>query len=335
VGSYDRWVIAYGYTPDDARARALARQAADSAHLYGTNAEAGGPGALDPTISVYDLSADPLAWGRERTGLIRGLIAGLPRHVLADNARYHELTVALQSLLAQYAQAVAPAVKYIGGQYINRDHAGDPNGRLPFENVPRARQREALQLLVDRVFAEDALTVPDTVLRRLGSNRWLQDWGSSLSWQGRLDFPFHEQVLAFQSAVLGQLLHPLRLARIRDGETKFGAAGVVTIPELMDRLTQSIWTEAWAAPGRSVAATRRDLQRAHVDQLTALVATPADRTPADARAVARAQLAALDRRLAARLAPPARFDAYTTAHLQETRARITKALEAGLEVERR
>ena len=334
LGSYDLWAITYGYTADDVRAAALAREGADSAHLYGTNAEAGGPGALDPSINIYDLSADPLGWSRERTGMIADLIGSLPRHVLADNVRYNELTVALQALLAQYGQTLVPAVKYIGGQYINRDHSGDPNGRLPFVNVPRAAQRQALQLLVDRVFAEQALAVPPAVLQQLGSNRWLQDWGTPLTWNGRLDFPFHEQVLAFQSAVLAQLLHPLRLARIRDAETKFGAASVVTIPELMAQLSQATFAEVWSAPGRNVAAMRRDLQRAYVDQLTQLVVMPPDRTPADARAVARAELSGLNRRLAARLAPPARYDAYTLAHLQEVRARIQKALDAELEVEK-
>lgn len=335
VGSYDLWAISYSYTPDEARARQLARQVADSAHLFGTNAEAGGPGALDPSINVYDLSSDPLAWARERTGMIRELWGALPRVVLADNVRYHELTVAFQSLMGQYAQAVAPAVKYIGGQYINRDHAGDPNGRPPLENVPLARQREALQLLVDRVFGEQAIAVPRTTLAQLGTNRWIFDWGASTTWNGRLDYPFHEQALGFQSAVLAQTLHPFRLARIRDAETKFGQANVVSIPELMNQLTAAIWSEVSAAPGRNVPALRRDLQRAYIDQLTQLVALPPDRLPADARAVARQQLTNLDRRLAARLQPPARFDGYTTAHLQETRARIRKALEAGLEVERR
>jgi hypothetical protein len=40
----------------------------------------------------------------------------------------------------------------------------------------------------------------------------------------------------------------------------------------------------------------------------------------------------LNRRLAARLQPPATFDAYTTAHLQEMRAWIGKALDAGMNV---
>ncbi len=332
VGSYDLWAISYGYTPDDARAAALAREAADPKHLYGTNAEAGGPGALDPTINVNDLSDDPLAWARERTAIIRGLWATLPQQVLGDNSRYHELTVAYQILLGQYAQAVAPSVKYIGGSAINRDHVGDANGRRPFVNVPRAEQREALTFLTSEVFSERALTVPAEVLQQFGSNRWLQDWNTNTTWNGRLDYPWHEQVAGFQAGALTALLNPFRLARIRDGETRYGAANVVSIPEVMDEVTRAVWSEVWAAPGRNVTALRRDLQRAYVEQFAAILNAPPDRTPADARAVARARLVDLNRRLGARLQPPAAFDAYTTAHLQEMRAWIGKALDAGMDV---
>jgi hypothetical protein len=331
IGSYDRWAISFAYTPDDARAAALARDVADKKHLYGTNAESGGPGALDPSINVYDLSDDPLAWGKERTAIIRGLWPSLPQNVLADNTAYYQLTQGFNQLMNQYAQAVAPAVKYIGGQYINRDHLGDPNGRLPFENVPKARQKEALDFVIASVFAPTAFDLPQSVLAQFGANRWFH-WGTVNTYDGRLDYPFHEQVVGFQSALLNQLLHPFRLSRIRDGETKFGQANVVTIPELYDALTRAIWDESWSAPGKNTSAIRRDLQRVYVDAMTRLVVNSAARTPADARAVARLQLKELNRRITARLAPPASFDAYTRAHLEESKARIEKALEAGLEL---
>ena len=85
IGSYDRWAIAYGYTdvvtgPSASAAkgggataavwtpdveinglRAIASQAADPAHLYGTDEDAGFGGlGLDPTVSRYDQSDDPL-----------------------------------------------------------------------------------------------------------------------------------------------------------------------------------------------------------------------------------------------------------------------------------
>lgn len=333
VGSYDKWAIAFAYTDDPEEARRLARQAADRRHLYGTNAESGGPGALDPSINTFDLGDDPLAWGRERLTLLRSIIQELPSHVLADDESHYSLTLAYQNLMNQYAQAVAPAVKYLGGQYINRDHFGDPNGRAPFEPVPRAKQREALDLLLERVFARAALTAPTDVLRQLGTNRWFH-WGSNTTFNGRLDYPYHEQILAFQTAVMGQMLQPFRLAMIRDGETKFGAANMVTIPEIMTDLTRAVWSEVWVATAvRGADAPRRDLQRAYIDQITQLVVRPAARTPADARAVARRQLRDLDRRLGL-AAQATGLSIYMLAHIDESRARIQKALDAGLEAER-
>jgi hypothetical protein len=333
VGSYDKWAIGYAYVHDPAAAARLARQVADPRHLYGSNPESGGPGALDPTINVFDLSDDPLAWARERTTILRGLFATLPEQALSDNRSYFELSVAFQNLAGLYGQAIAPMVKYLGGQYINRDHVGDPNGRPPFENIPIARQREALQLILDGVFAEDALAVPPAVLQKFGSNRWFH-WGTNTTWGGRIDFPYHEQVLAFQSSVLDALFNPFRLARIRDGETKFGTGQVVTIPELMGGVTRSVWAESWGPTMRNTGAIRRDLQRAHLDDLTQMVVRPADRTPADARSVARMQLRDLDRRLVRAGTAGTALDAYTRAHIDESRARIQKALTAGLEAER-
>jgi len=332
IGSYDRWAISYAYTNDAADAQRIARQAADRKHLYGTNAEAGGAGALDPTINTFDLGEDPLAWGRERSTLVRSIINDLPKHVLTDNASPYEVTSAYGALMAEYARAVVPAVKYIGGAYINRDHAGDPNGRPPFAAIPKAKQREALDLLVDRVFAKNALTVPPAVLQQMGSNRWFH-FGSSTTFNGRLDFPYHEQTLGFQTAVLAQLVQPLRLGMIRDGETRYGAANMVTIPELFATLTRAVWSEVYAPASSNADAVRRDLQRAYLDQMTSLVVRPAPRTPADARAVARRTLRDLDRRLVTASASGT-LNAYTSGHIEESRARIKKALEAGLEAER-
>ena len=127
--------------------------------------------------------------------------------------------------------------------------------------------------------------------------------------------------------MLNQLLNPSRLARMRDGETKFGADEVATIPELMGSLTTAIWSEL----GGTIAADRRDLQRAYLDAMTRLIVKPASGTPADARAVARWELTQLRNRIDS--AQAGASDGYTRAHLFEALARIDKALEAGLEAE--
>ena len=329
VGSSDRWVIAYGYTPDAARAKTIAREAAKPGHAFGTDEDAGGPGAMDPTVSIYDLGADPLAWGQERAALIAGMIPTLPERVLVDDARYVDLTDALQTLLGQYAQAVATGVKYLGGQYTARDHVGDPDGRRPFVPVPRAKQLEALGFLATSGFGERAFEVPREVLAQLGANRW-SHWGENNTFNGRIDYPVHEAVLGAQRSLLMQVTQPLVFARIRDAETKFGAERVVTIPELMSRLTGAVWSEVATGQARSIRAQRRDLQRAWLDRVGELAIGGVERLPADARAVARAELVSLRRRIDARRAAGG-LDAYTRAHLAESSDRIEAILEAGLE----
>jgi hypothetical protein len=331
VGSYDRWAISFGYTHDDARAAEIARKAALPGHAYGTDEDVSGPGALDPTINVYDLGDDPLAWARERAAHITSLWPALPDHVLADNSRYADLTDAFNTLLVQYSRALAIAPKYIGGQFQNRDRVGDPQGRPPFTPVPRAQQREALRFLNDYAFSERAFQVPQGTLAQLGANRW-SHWGASNTFGGRIDFPMHERVLGVQTALLGQLTSPFVFARIRDAEMKFGSRAVLPIPELMEELTRSVWSESWSG-SRNVSAMRRDLQRVYLDRMGEIIATPPARMPADARSVARYRLRDLDGRLQRAVAAGA-LDAYTRAHLMESRQRIAKVMEAGLEVER-
>ena len=323
AGSYDRWAISYAYTRSQEDANDIARGVSDLGHMYGN--ESGGGGALDPTINTWDLGGDPLAWGAERSALIRDLLPRIPEYALQDNSAFVDVTNAYSQLMSEYARAIAPAVKYIGGQYMNRDHVGD--GRDPFVNIPKAKQLEALELLVDRIFAEGALALSPAVLQSFGANGF-EHWGSTRTTSGRYDYPFHARTLELQTSVLDQILNASRLARIRDGETKFGAGQVATIPEIMASLTTAIWSELGVG---TISADRRDLQRTYLDAMARLVVNPRNGTPADARAVARWELAQLRDQIDS--AQSGASDAYTQAHLFEALARIDKTLEAGLEAE--
>jgi hypothetical protein len=330
LGSYDRWAIGYGYSADPARAARLARDAALPGHAFGTDEDSGGPGALDPTVNLFDLGQDPLAWARGRATLIRGIWPQLPRYVLTDNDRYGDLTDAFNQLLNQYARSLAVGVKYIGGQYVNRDRVGDPSGRMPFVAVPPARQREALAFLNEFGFGEGAFNIPQNVLASFGSNRW-NHWGNNNTYgDGRIDYPLAALVLGAQRTLLGQLTAPSTFAKMRDAELRFGAANTLGTPELMGTLTRAVWSEAYA--GRSVSVMRRELQRAYLDRLTEMVARRPEGLPGDARAAARAALVDLRGRISTALAAGG-VDAITRAHLTESRARIDHALEAGLDVE--
>jgi hypothetical protein len=236
----------------------------------------------------------------------------------------------LNLLLNQYARSLAVGVKYIGGQYVNRDRMGDPSGRMPFVVVPPAKQREALAFLNEYGFGEGAFAIPPNVLATLGSNRW-SHWGNNNTYaDGRIDYPFTTLVLGAQRSLLNQLTAPSTFAKMRDAELKFGGRNTLSTTELMGSLTRAVWSEVYA--GRSVTGMRRELQRAYVERLTDIVARRPDGMPGDARAAARAALTEVRGRIATTLAG-GRVDAITRAHLSESKVRIDHALEAGLDVE--
>ncbi len=359
IGTYDRWAIRYGYaalgpaesavatskgsaevTPvwsPDVEVNALRRvaaEAADPSHLYGTDEDAGFGGfGLDPTVSRYDHTDDPLGWARDRVSLINRLFDSLDTRMVAPGEGYARLRGAFTDLLSDRWYAMLVTTKYLGGATTARDHRGDPSARPALATVPAARQRDALAFLTEAAFGEQAYRFRPELLTKLGPDQW-RHWGSNPS-GGRIDFPIHSWAMAQQSALLGQLLDPVVLSRIRDAELRaLEGESIVTIPELFTTLTQAIWAEAAYTAGkattpRNITSVRRDLQRIYLNSLIRMVVGPLPETPEDARTLARATLAdlgaELDRTLLQR---GIALDPYTRAHLVDSRERITQALNA-------
>lgn len=330
VGTSDEWVIAYGYTADADKAAELARLGAEAGHAYGSDEDRGGPGAMDPTVNAWDLGEDPLQWSKDRTTILRGLLSSVADYSLADNSPHADMTAAVQQLIGAYGASMGPAMKYIGGQYVYRDHVGDFNARPPFVPVSRDKQLAALNHVVAQVFESDAFALPDDVLAKMGARRWSQ-WGMSNNINGRIDYPYHEMVNGIQSAVLGWLTNSMRLSRMADAEVKFGSDEVLTLPELFSGLEDAIWEELDSTRMVSFDSTRRNLQRSYVDRLSTLVVDEPRRLPADARSLARHRLRTLKERVDTAIQNNgARYDEYTNAHLQDVSDRASIALEASL-----
>ena len=362
IGSYDTWAIAYGYSETDGGAgaperagkgagsersgwtpdveinalRAIASRAAEPGNLYASDEDAGfGAAGLDPTVSRYDMTDDPLGWARDRVTLIDRLFDSLDTRVVAPGQGYGRLRAAFTDLLSDRWYALLVSTKYLGGATTARDHRGDPDARPALVTVPAGRQREALAFLAEAGFGADAFDFRPELLSRLAPERWMH-WGASPSAQGRADFPLHDWALAQQGSLLNQLLDPVVLARVRDAELRAGPGEeTVGIPELFGTLTHTIWAELGIRPrakqsrARNTGSVRRDVQRLHLNAMVRMVVSPPPGTPEDARALARATLVDLEGRLAHAIDDDrAALDAYTRAHLADSRERIARALDA-------
>jgi hypothetical protein len=334
IGTYDHWAIRYGYatvggdTPDAERpglAR-IAGEAADPDHVYGSDEDAGFAGfGLDPNVTRYDQTTDPLAWAKGQVSLINRLFDSLETRLVAPGDGYPKLRDGFVDLLFQRWVATLYTTKYLSGVYTARDHRGDPNGRPPFTAVPAAKQREALAFIAEAGFGENVYRFRPELLNHLAPARWF-NWGENPFTGGRIDFPLHDWALTFQSILVDLLLDPGVLARIRDNELRAAAGtSVVTIPDVLRTMTNAIWAEAGAA--RNTGSIRRDLQRVYLVELLRMVVNPVPGTPDDARTVARMTLTDLRGRLGRALASSG-LDTYTRAHYADSRARIEQALTA-------
>jgi Met-zincin/Domain of unknown function (DUF5117) len=347
VGDCDLWMIRYGYgssgstdaVVDDAFARKVADESNMAGHEYSTDEDTYPADALDPRTNIFDLGGDPLAFAKERSAYVSALWKSdkfLDR-IVGPEGDYTQLRRATDVLVGQYGISLGLAVKYIGGQYTSRNHRGQPDMKDPLIPVPAAKQREALDFLGERAFAADAFSMDPRLLNSLVNDRW-SHWGMPNNFAPgfRIDYNFNDKAFAIQNALLQRMLAPATLARMR--ETESHTATPFRMSEYFDRMTKMLWGEVGGASPTAFKAlegpgTRREVQRAYVDQLATLVASPAPGTPDDARALARLQLTRIDARAARVLAAGTPLGDYTRAHLLEARARIKRSLEATLETD--
>ncbi|MDH5283532.1 MAG: zinc-dependent metalloprotease, partial [Gemmatimonadota bacterium] len=338
VGSYDTWAIRYGYsviagaeTPADERTalRKIASEAADPLHTYGTDEDNWlGPYAVDPLTNAWELGADPVQWGADRVSLARKVEPSLESRLIPAGNGYQRLRGATISLLFERLSALLPLTKEVGGLYFARDHKGDPSARPPFTPVPAERQRKAVEVITANAFAEDAFKWSPELLNKLAPNR-LSHWGTGYG-ATPVEFAANEYASSVQIILLAELLDQVRLERMINNESRVASGQAYTVAELFPALTTAIWAE-FAADGkaRNAVALRRQLQRAHLDQLSALLlpSRPGAWMVEDARSIARAELQQVDARLA-QAEKAGGLDRMTQAHIAESRASIERTLQA-------
>lgn len=336
VGPYDEWAIEYGYKVSGA-ATPLAekRFLEEIAQKQSTNPELSyapdeDSDDIDPTVNQHDMSSDPLRYSQWQLDNARLMWDRLNKRYPLAGSSYDELSKMFDEVFGYYWLNVEIITKYIGGQSFYRDRAVSNTGRLPFEAVPVAKQREALTALQKYVFAEDALNFPLDLLNKLAtSGKICSDSEEALP---RLDYPVHDCILQLQSAILRMLLSGDRLNHLRDIELKSPPGQALTQPDLFNALQTGIWTEVLQPQNKQVKifSLRRPLQREYVEILINMVLR-ATEVPQDSRTLAWEKLRQLREKLNVTLRKQSNnLDDYTKAHLEETRARITKALDAPL-----
>lgn len=340
LGPYDYWAIEYAYKPIDASTmegeqtelRKIASRAAEPQLAYDTDEDAGfGPGLdMDPVVNRFDLGTDPLKYYAHRVGLAREIWSNMEQRLEKAGESYNVLRRSFNSALGQTGQSLILSSKYIGGVYHYRSFVGDPGNRLPFEPVPAEKQKEALQLLRDNLFAPTAFQFKPQLLNKLENERFI-DFNNFTP--GRMDVPIHQVVLNLQRQVLDRIFLPTVLSRIQDSELKVApTAEPFTLGLLFTEIQDSIWAETKSsAPSVNINSYRRSLQREHLRRMIGMVLRDAA-VPEDARTLARQSLVTLRGQLQRTVSRPGLTTSLEVrAHLAESIARIDEALKSNMQ----
>jgi hypothetical protein len=357
LGPYDRWAIEYGYRTfppsilDQQEQRVLndlLRQSERPELAYAPDEDIWD--FIDPEADAWDLTNDPMAYAQTQLDTAQSVWDRLNRWSVVPGEGYGSLRRRVDLVFSYYTGNAMTIANYVGGQRFRRVNPWDFDGQVPFEPIGGDKQRQALDLINQYVFAPDAFEFSPRLLNQLAPDRWWH-WGTSLT-TFPLDYPVYERVLALQAMVLSDLMYADRLARLRDLEFKATDDNVLTMADLYSSLHEGVWGEvahAGETPPR-ISSLRRGLQRHHLNQLANLVlrrsfwdALSAQSftdfmalastlgAPEDARVLARYQLREIRQEVQSTLNRYGDDLAITTrAHLEDVRDRITQVLDASL-----
>jgi hypothetical protein len=359
LGDYDKLAVEYLYSPLDGLSPTDEQKALDAIAVRaetkpGLEFDDGTLSDIDPSSNTDDLGDDPIRFADDRLAMVDEVMPKLGQLVLGEGHDFNVLRQALDAAIFSVSMDYFDiASRHVGGQEILRIHHGAANNalaaanggtgaevatlaRAPIKPIPASVQRAALDLLDRRLFSDDAYAVGPDLLNLLKPDLEY-DW--NYPYRYGTNYAFESRLAYLYGTTLGTLFDPLRIARVKDNENRYGRGEpVFTLPELFDRLTSSVMKgleqgNISATGGRSplVASKRRTLQRIYVGELSDLVLDPPKGMPADASVLAAAQLRKIRTRAKAASTSAATsrsLDAYGRAHLADLDARIGRVMDA-------
>jgi hypothetical protein len=313
IGPYDRYAINWGYRvitdaqhPEEEKPtldRRILEHAGDPVFRFGR--QRGGL-LVDPRAQTEDLGDDPVKASSYAVANLKRVLPNLLSWTSNDGEDYADLEELYAELLFQWNRYMGHVLALVGGMHEDIKTT-DQDGPV-YEPVNRARQRNAVQFLVQEVFETPTWLNDEATLRRIEH-------------AGAVD--------------------PARMQRLIEIEV-FDPEDCYSLLEFLDDVRAGIWREIRTAD--LIDTYRRNLQRGYLERMAYLMTeevttptsrsawrTPVDVSQSDIRPFVRGQLIEL-RGDVSRAAQRTRHRA-TQYHLEDVVVRIDRILEGKKEGE--
>ncbi|MFN6112140.1 MAG: zinc-dependent metalloprotease [Bacteroidota bacterium] len=318
VGPYDRNATMWGYRPvigartsdeelDSTRAWAKAAES-DPMLRFGSQQWM----IVDPSSQTEDLGDDAIKAGTYGVLNLQRAMGYLLDATYETGKDFDQLADSYDDILGQWSREMGHVANIPGGVFIDRKVFGSEGA--VYTPVPAARHRAAVTFLKDYVFTTPTWLIDEKIVRLLASS----DVASRLS--------------SLQTRMLRTTISSDKLLRLLDQQARFGDTAY-SVDKLYTDIEGAILTELQS--GKPTDYYRRALHRTYVQELIDKSSKPAASSDpfasmfrpntygTDVRAISRARLAALRKKLSSVKSA----DALTQAHYDDLALQIRQALE--------
>jgi hypothetical protein len=329
VGPYDKYAVMWGYSPiPNAKSPEAEKATLDKWskmqdtipwYRFASDAGAGGADPGEQSEAVGDADAvKATTLGVKNLKRVMGYLESATAWKEGDT--FDDLEEIYGRLVGQWATEMGHVARIIGGEYKQEKAVGQ---RGPvFRPVEPARQKDALQFLLDNAYATPTWLLDQNILRKLEPNGSLARIGGA------------------QARSLAAVVSNDRLQRMVEMEAMAAnRSEVYPVADMLADLRKGLWKET--ETGAPIDAFRRRLQRTYLETMAAKInppATPAGAgaqqgagrgaapaNPAEFRAVLKSEMRALDADLAAAIGKT--NDRMSKAHLEDARDVIKQMLD--------
>lgn len=309
IGPYDKWATHWGYapipnakSPEDEKKTldSWAREQDATPYLRFSTANSAGDSGNN-TEAVGDADAvKATALGMKNLARVSDML--LTATTTEVGEPYAELTQVYGRVMGQWTTEMNHVTQVVGAVESQQKNIGQQG--VLFTTMPKARQIEAVNFLLNNAFQTPTFMVKPELLRRMEPTGVVN------------------RIRTAQNSVMNSLLQTARIERMVE-QAALEPTTAYTPVQFLGDVRKGIWSEL-ATPAKPIDTFRRNTQRVYLDVMDNRLnggAEPSD----EVRALIKGELRTLNTQIAAAIG--ATTDTATRRHLEDARDQIAITLD--------
>lgn len=260
INDYDIWAIKWGYSyrpefKDEYAERDALKNETTKVLQANPRLWFGGEGRNeDPRSQPEDLGNNSVKASDYGIKNLKRVIKNLPLWTKQDNDDYTHLGQMYRAAQAQFKRYLGHVINNIASRYIN-----NMPSRVPFEDTPAERQREAVDYINRQEFEAPLWLYPEEIVNKLGID-------------------VSKEIISLQDKVLNDALSATTLSKLYQSNTITGKG--YPVDEYLNDMFNGVW-KPLTAQNEQKNMFRRALQRSYWEHIENLL-IPTDKDKANA-----------------------------------------------------